>query len=143
MNSTLEKTIHSLDDLPAVAKEVLNFVRKNKVFLIYASMGAGKTTLIKELCRSLGSEDNFSSPTFSIVNEYQSPNGKIFHFDLYRLKTSNELFDLGIEEYLDSDNYCFFEWPDLVEDILETSYIKIEIIEKENIRYLRATKIDT
>lgn len=140
MESTLNISIHTLQELPVIAKSILDLYGKQKVFLFNAPMGAGKTTLIKEMCLALGSKDDFSSPTYSIVNEYHYPEGKIFHFDLYRLNNQTELLDLGIEEYLDSGNYCFFEWPLLVEDMINVSYVNIVMEVKENIRYLRAIK---
>lgn len=140
MDSTLEITIHNLQELPAIAKLLLEVHGNQKIFLFDAPMGAGKTTLIKEMCVALGSTDNFSSPSYSIVNEYHYSGGKIFHFDLYRLKNEHELLDIGIEEYIDSGNYCFFEWPQLVENMINVSYKKIEIDVKENIRYLRIIK---
>jgi tRNA threonylcarbamoyladenosine biosynthesis protein TsaE len=96
-------------------------------------MGAGKTTLISALCKSLGSTDDLSSPTFSIVNEYQSNVGVIYHFDFYRIKTIEEAFDFGLEEYLYSGNYCFLEWSEKVEALLPDSPLKIsiEIIDEE------------
>ena len=140
MKPSLELIINNTDELQTVTDTLLNFIDETRIVLFYAPMGGGKTTLIKELCKKLGSRDNFSSPTYSIINEYLGPQQKIYHFDLYRLKTTEELFDLGIEEYLNSGNYCFFEWPELVEAIIDNKYIKIEIEVKENIRYLRATK---
>lgn len=97
-------------------------------------MGAGKTTLIKELCKQLGSEDNFSSPTYSIVNEYTSPHGKLYHMDCYRLKSAEEALNIGIEDYLNGENYCFVEWPELIEQFLPADVIKISIRTTENIR---------
>ncbi len=140
MKPSLDLIINNTDELQTVSDTLLNFIDEIRIVLFYAPMGAGKTTLIKELCKKLGSRDNFSSPTYSIINEYLGPQQKIYHFDLYRLKTEDELFDLGIEEYLNSGNYCFFEWPELVEAIIDNKHIKIEIEVKENIRYLRATK---
>jgi len=140
MKPSLELIINNTDELQTVSDTLLNFIDETRIVLFYSPMGAGKTTLIKELCKKLGSRDNFSSPTYSIINEYLGPQQKIYHFDLYRLKTEAELFDLGIEEYLNSGNYCFFEWPELVEAIIDNKYIKIEIEVKENIRFLRATK---
>lgn len=139
MNSLLNITVHDQSELPGLAEPILRLFNNPRIILLYAPMGAGKTTLIKEFCRSLGSTDDFSSPTFSIVNEYQYPNGKIFHFDLYRLKNEEELMDLGIEEYLNSGNYCIFEWPEMVENMIYISYKKIEIEVDKNIRYLRIT----
>lgn len=140
MKSDLEIEITSTDELPGAVKQLLTFAGNTKIFLFYAQMGAGKTTFIKELCRSLGSGDSFSSPTYSIVNEYTCPGGKLFHFDLYRLNSSDELLDLGVDDYLQSGHYCFFEWPELVEDLLDDNYLKIEIKVNGNIRYLRASQ---
>jgi len=115
-----------LDDLSKVAKTLLG-KSKCRIFLFEGEMGAGKTTLIKELCKVLGSHDHFSSPTFSIVNEYKMPGGKIYHFDLYRVRAYEELLDIGIEEYLDSGQYCFVEWPALVENLIESEFVKVEL----------------
>ncbi len=139
MTSTLNITVPDQIELPGLAEPILRLFDNPKIILLYAPMGAGKTTLIKEFCRSLGSTDDFSSPTFSIVNEYQYPNGKIFHFDLYRLKNEEELMDLGIEEYLGSGHYCIFEWPEMVENMIYVSYKRIDIEVDKNIRYLRIT----
>ncbi len=139
MTSTLNITVPDQNELPGLAEPILRLFGNPKIILLYAPMGAGKTTLIKEFCRSLGSTDDFSSPTFSIVNEYQYPNGKIFHFDLYRLKNEEELMDLGIEEYLGSGHYCIFEWPEMVENMIYISYKRIDIEVDKNIRYLRIT----
>lgn len=139
MNNVLSINISSVEELQKVSKQLLDFIGNKKHILFYAPMGAGKTTLIKELCKTLGSEDNFSSPTYSIVNEYSYPGGKIFHFDLYRLKSLEELLDIGIEDYLDSNNYCFFEWAELAENLVDTG-VKVEIKVNGNIRYLHATK---
>lgn len=137
MSSVLEIRVPDQNELPGLAEPILRLYDNPKIILLYAPMGAGKTTLIKEFCRSLGSTDNFSSPTYSIVNEYQYPNGKIFHFDLYRLKNMEELMDLGIEEYLNSGHYCIFEWPEMVEEFVKSTFKRIEIEVNENIRYLR------
>ena len=89
-------------------------------------MGAGKTTLIKSLCKALGSDDNITSPTFSIVNEYSGPH-KIYHFDFYRLKNQTEALDIGCEEYFYSGNYCFIEWPSQIHDLLPLHYLRVNI----------------
>ncbi len=140
MNSVFEISIKTQEELPHIAKQLLHFFGETTVILLYGEMGTGKTTLIKSLCQSLGSTDKWSSPTYSIVNEYAYPKGKIFHFDLYRLSQPEELFDLGINEYLDSGNYCFVEWPQLLEPLVDSEYIKVELNVNQNIRYLRATK---
>ena len=92
---------------------------KNKTLLFYGQMGVGKTTLIKELCKSLGVLDNISSPTFSLVNEYQTAkNDKVYHFDFYRIEDEEEAYDIGIEDYFDSKNWCFVEWPENIVNLL-------------------------
>lgn len=133
-----ERVINSQDELHRVLTEFLDFFQAQRIFLFKAEMGVGKTTIIKQCCDILGSMDNFSSPTYSIVNEYTYPNGKIFHFDLYRLKKEDELFDLGFEEYINSGQYCFIEWPQMAIKFLTVQYVNIEIKQEENIRYFRA-----
>ena len=132
----LETSISDIKQLPIVAKDILNFAGTKKVFAFYADMGAGKTTLIKEICKQLGSTDNFSSPTYSIVNEYslQNHTSKIFHIDCYRLKNFEEALSVGMEEYVSGQNYCFIEWPELVETLLPDDVIKISIRTDENVR---------
>ncbi len=120
------------------AKQLIVFAKEQRVFLFDAPMGAGKTTFIKSLCQHLGVIDTMSSPTYSIVNEYYTDSKlKIFHFDLYRLKAADELFDLGFDEYLASGNYLFIEWPTFAEPFLD-SYLRIIINSDNNNRYLYA-----
>jgi tRNA threonylcarbamoyladenosine biosynthesis protein TsaE len=120
-------TIPSLSELPAAAEAIINFSSDNKIFLFYGDMGAGKTTLIKALCKVLGVDEPVTSPTFSIVNEYRGGGKIIYHFDFYRLKTQTEAYDLGYEEYFYSDAYCFIEWPEKIPDLLPDHYLKISI----------------
>jgi len=117
----------SIGQLPNAAKQLIEFAGEDKILLFYGEMGAGKTTLIKAFCVALGVEDAVSSPTFSIVNEYHCPDGIIYHFDFYRLKTQTEALDLGLEEYLYSGNYCLIEWPEKIPDLLPEKYLKISI----------------
>lgn len=138
----LELDITDVSKLAEACKKIVEFAGNIKVFAFDAEMGAGKTTLIKELCKSLGSKDSFSSPTYSIVNEYQLPNGKIYHFDFYRVVDTEELFDLGLEEYIESGNYCFIEWPDLAETFLPIPHLSIIINHNQNNRYLSAQIIE-
>ena len=118
----------SLEQLPDIAKKILEYSSPYKKFLFYAEMGVGKTTLIKELSLQLGVVDIISSPTFSIVNEYISlKNGKIYHFDFYRLKDEKEAFDFGYEEYFYGDEYCFIEWPDKVPGLFKGKMVVVKM----------------
>ncbi len=139
---SIEIDISNESSLPEACKKLLAFSGAIKVFAFDAPMGAGKTTFIKQLCKSLGSNDSFSSPTYSIVNEYNSPHGKLYHFDMYRIKNADELYDIGFEEYIDSHNYCFIEWPQLDLNLLPKPYMMIIIKANENNRYLRAQIIE-
>jgi tRNA threonylcarbamoyladenosine biosynthesis protein TsaE len=117
----------TLEVLPEVARDIIAELGDKKVILFYGEMGSGKTTLIKEMCRQLGVTGNMSSPTFGLVNEYSIPSGKIYHFDLYRVKNLEECLDMGMEEYLYSGNYCFIEWPDVARDLVPAQAVKISI----------------
>ena len=119
--------INSTAALPDVAKQLLAFANGDKFFIFEGEMAAGKTTFIKAFCEALGIKDVVSSPTFSIVNEYESKGGPVYHFDFYRLKSQKEAYDIGYEEYFYSGNYCLVEWPTKVEDLLPEKYIKVEI----------------
>jgi tRNA threonylcarbamoyladenosine biosynthesis protein TsaE len=117
----------SLKDLSSISSEIISSV-KNKTLLFYGQMGVGKTTLIKELCKELGVIDNISSPTFSLVNEYQSSkNEKIFHFDFYRITEEEEALDMGIEDYFYSNNWCLIEWPENIENLLPLDAVEIHL----------------
>lgn len=120
-------SISSTVELTIVAKELLAFAEGQKFFIFEGDMAAGKTTFIKSLCEVIGVKDVVSSPTFSIVNEYESNDGSVYHFDFYRLKNLQEAYDIGYEEYFYSGNYCLIEWPSKVEDLLPEVYIKVEI----------------
>ncbi len=127
--------------LPETARQVLDYAGAGRIFLFHAEMGAGKTTFIKALCSQLGVNSTMSSPTYAIVNEYHCFTGqKIYHFDLYRLKTIRECLDIGLEEYLYSGNYCFIEWPDIAQSLITSNSIHVTIDHKEKHRYLRVEK---
>ena len=117
----------SLSDIPATASEIISFSRDSRIFLFYGEMGAGKTTLIKAICEYLGTSEPATSPTFSIVNEYTTPGGRLYHFDFYRLKNETEALDMGYEEYFYSGNYCFIEWPEKISGLLPDHFIRINI----------------
>jgi len=115
---------YGINDIERIAK-ILVQKTNTKTWLFYGDMGVGKTTLIKNLIRLLGSEDEVSSPTFSIVNEYKLNDEKIYHFDLYRIKDTEEAYNFGIEDYLNSNYWTFIEWPEKIESILDTDFDKI------------------
>ena len=129
----MKKTL-SLNQLHSFAKEILLFSKNIKVFVFNGDLGTGKTTFIKQICKELGVKDQTSSPTYSIVNEYIVGDEKVYHIDLYRLNSLEEAFEIGIEEYLDSGNYCFIEWANIIEEILPDEHIivDIEITDKNN-----------
>ncbi len=121
-------TINSINDLPQAAASLLEAFRQERHFAFYGSMGAGKTTFIKALCQHMGTLDNVTSPTFALVNEYETPEyGNLLHFDFYRLNSINEAFDIGFDDYMDSGNYCFMEWPERVESILPERLVEVKI----------------
>ncbi|HET6225123.1 MAG TPA: tRNA (adenosine(37)-N6)-threonylcarbamoyltransferase complex ATPase subunit type 1 TsaE [Bacteroidia bacterium] len=121
-------TLTDLSELPSIAKKLLESLDGEKVVAFHGEMGAGKTTLIKAMCEALGVVDTVSSPTFSIVNEYRTASGqKIYHFDFYRIKSVEEAYDMGYEEYFYSKAYCFIEWPEKIGELMPLSYEKISI----------------
>ena len=134
-------TINSLAEYPQAAKWFTQFLQQGRIFAFYGKMGSGKTTFIKSLCEELGVEDTINSPTFAIVNEYGDREGNtIFHFDFYRIKSITEVYNMGYEEYFDSDAYCFLEWPELVEELLPEEHIRVDINEEsDGTRTLKVT----
>ena len=115
------KSLFNLSELDSVAKNLIDSL-STKIIRIDGVMGSGKTTLISSICKQLNIQDEISSPTFSIVNTYSSPNGPVYHFDFYRLKNSNEVYDFGLEEYLDSGHFCFLEWAEKITPHLPEDY---------------------
>ena len=125
--------IESLDNIHVAAKEFIANMGTGKVFAFYGKMGAGKTTFIKAICEELGVNDVITSPTFAIVNEYTADNDTpIYHFDFYRIKKLEEVYDMGYEDYFYSGNLCLLEWPELIEDILPEDVTKVTITEQED-----------
>ena len=120
--------IRNISDLPAAAETFMKAMGGRKHFAFHAPMGAGKTTFISELCKILGAEDEASSPTFSIVNEYAVPGEKpVFHFDFYRIETVEELLDMGLDDYWDSGAVCLMEWPENALDFLPEDTVDVNI----------------
>ena len=124
-------SIDSLTGLSVAAQDLISFAGSQMIFLFYGPMGAGKTTFIKALCEQLGVKEPVTSPTFSIVNEYEGSTAKVYHFDFYRLKDQDEALDMGYEEYFYSGNYCLIEWPEKIPDLLTDHYIKVSIALQE------------
>ena len=121
-------TITDENELDKVARFICKHYLHNKIFLFYGEVGAGKTTLIKKICKYLKVEDNVTSPTFSIVNKYTyAKNHTISHFDFYRVENIDEVYNIGVYEYLDSSKFCFFEWPEVANEIFTDKHLKIFI----------------
>lgn len=126
-------TVNKLEEIRGAARQFISMMGTSKVFAFYGKMGAGKTTFIKALCEELGVEDVITSPTFAIVNEYTDGQGNpIYHFDFYRIRKIEEVYDMGYEDYFYSGNLCLLEWPELIEDILPDDAVKISITDNED-----------
>ena len=126
-------TLKSLSDLNVVADKFLRIMRGKKVFAFFGPMGVGKTTFIKALCNELGVVEIVTSPTFALVNEYQTGSGEvIYHFDFYRINKIEEVYDLGYEDYFYSGNYCFIEWPDKIAELLPENIAYVQLVENKD-----------
>ena len=127
----MELRIDNIDSIREAARQFVAATGENTVFAFYGKMGAGKTTFIKAVCEELGVEDVITSPTFAIVNEYRSDTtGElIYHFDFYRIKKIEEVYDMGYEDYFYSGALCFIEWPELIDDLLPADAVKVSIEE--------------
>ena len=128
----MEIRIDSLDNIREAARRFVNAIGDSTVIAFYGKMGAGKTTFIKAVCKELGVDDVITSPTFAIVNEYRSDaTGElIYHFDFYRIKKLDEVYDMGYEDYFYSGALCLIEWPELVEELLPGDALKVTIAEQ-------------
>ncbi len=122
----------SIEDMQKTAGKILTFFHNSRIFAISGKMGVGKTTLIQAFCNVLNVTDIVNSPTFALVNEYNTNTGKsIFHFDFYRINNIEEVYDIGFEEYIYSKAYCFIEWPEIIMELLPDSFVYISIVENE------------
>ena len=128
----MEIKIQHIEEIREAARQFVNHIGDRRVFAFYGEMGAGKTTFIKAICEELGVEDVITSPTFAIVNEYTSSDGPIYHFDFYRIKKLEEVYDMGFEDYFYSGALCFIEWPELIEEVLPEDAVKVSIKEEED-----------
>ena len=135
--------LSDLSALQETARMLLNNFPNDRIFAFYGAMGAGKTTFIKAICHELGSTDYVTSPTFALINEYSTTEGSvIYHFDFYRIKKLEEAFDLGYEDYIYSGNYCFIEWPEMIEQLLPEGIVEVRIKEGDKgVRLVEAQKV--
>ena len=127
----MEIRIENLDNIRAAAHEFIQNMGDAHVFAFYGKMGAGKTTFVKAICEELGVEDVITSPTFAIINEYEGDE-TIYHFDFYRIKKLEEVYDMGYEDYFYSGALCYIEWPELIEEILPDDAVRVSITEQQD-----------
>ena len=138
---TQEFSYAGLSDLEEAAKKIIAFSGNIKIWAFEGEMGAGKTTMIKAICKVLGVKENVTSPTFSLVNEYRSVEQEVFyHFDFYRLKQEEEALDIGVEEYFYSGNHCFIEWPSKISSLLPLEFMAISISVNDGTRTIKLSQ---
>jgi len=133
----IKTLVAPLNELPNISKQILEFAPNCKKFALSGELGTGKTTLTKSICQLLGVTQLVTSPTFSIINEYDGKDHQIWHLDLYRLKNLEEAINLNIEEYLDDENYCFIEWPEVANPLIPDKivYIRIQVVDNLTRKY--------
>jgi tRNA threonylcarbamoyladenosine biosynthesis protein TsaE len=132
-NEEMEIRITDIDHIREAAREFVEHIGDRRVFAFYGKMGAGKTTFVKAICEELGVDDVITSPTFAIINEYTSTkDDTIYHFDFYRIKKLEEVYDMGYEDYFYSGALCFIEWPELIEEILPDDAVRVSITEQDD-----------
>ena len=123
--------MQDIEHIREAAREFIEKISDQRVFAFYGKMGAGKTTFVKAICEELGVEDVITSPTFAIINEYTQPDGEpLYHFDFYRIKKLEEVYDMGYDDYFYSGALCFIEWPELIEDVLPDDAVRVNIEEQ-------------
>ncbi|MEM7373609.1 MAG: tRNA (adenosine(37)-N6)-threonylcarbamoyltransferase complex ATPase subunit type 1 TsaE [Bacteroidota bacterium] len=122
----------SESELPMIAKNILEVCNPKRIFAFYGSLGAGKTTLIRSFCEALGVQEPVTSPTFTLVHTYEAAQDMVYHFDFYRLQSEIEAYDIGLEEYLDSGEYVFMEWPERIPGLIPSQTAKLRLIVLEN-----------
>ena len=133
MRIMISIVIKDIEHIREAAREFIGHIGDHRVFAFYGKMGAGKTTFVKAICEELGVEDVITSPTFAIINEYGLENvQRIYHFDFYRIKKLEEVYDMGYEDYFYSGALCFIEWPELIEEILPDDAVRVSISEQED-----------
>ncbi|MDR0558641.1 MAG: tRNA (adenosine(37)-N6)-threonylcarbamoyltransferase complex ATPase subunit type 1 TsaE [Prevotellaceae bacterium] len=137
---TFETTLENIGD---VARKIIQKIENKRIIALYGKMGAGKTTLIKEICKEMGAKENVTSPTFSLINEYTAHDGiKIYHFDFYRINSISEVFDFGYEEYFYGDGICFIEWSEMIEELLPEDALRIYVnVRNDSVRELKISDV--